>query len=71
MRSLLALLRCCWVMVGLQALMGMNVAPGLMRTVWPFHTWRDFDEGLWRKCCEEAERAIRLDTPMLLVVRRN
>lgn len=39
------------------ALMACNRAPGLMRSKWPFQTWHDFDEALWKKCWNKASTA--------------
>lgn len=53
-----------------QALMAMNVAPGLMRRVWPFHTWHDFNPELWSRCCEDARSRVRADLHNLRLVVR-
>jgi len=50
------------------ALMAMNVAPGLMRRVWPFHTWHDFNPELWSRCCEDARSRVRADLHNLRLV---
>ncbi|BFI29443.1 hypothetical protein AXG93_1335s1140 [Marchantia polymorpha subsp. ruderalis] len=36
------------------ALMAINSAPGLMRNLWPFETWHDFDPSILEACRQEA-----------------
>ncbi|GAQ80938.1 hypothetical protein KFL_000660330 [Klebsormidium nitens] len=44
------------------ALMAANTAPGLLRRRWPFESWPDFDEQLWRQCVRDA-RSHQTDWP--------
>lgn len=42
-------------------LMLRNIAPGLLRQEFGFQRWKDFDEKLWKRLCQEA-RAAALNT---------
>ncbi len=35
-----------------------NVAPGLGRSYFGFENWKDFDEKLWDKLCDDAKKAV-------------
>ncbi|KAI5067065.1 hypothetical protein GOP47_0017593 [Adiantum capillus-veneris] len=41
------------------ALMACNHAPGLWRQRWPFETWHDFNNCLWKECRDTAAAAKR------------
>ncbi|MGB3309640.1 MAG: THUMP domain-containing protein [Nodosilinea sp.] len=43
------------------SLMALNVAPGLFREEFGFHTWPDFDGDLWDELYQEAEASRKLE----------